>query len=67
MKNAALKLAIALNNLKSNEDGQGILEYSLICALVGVTAAAGLTLLSGAFDSTMTSIITELTGAPPAP
>ena len=43
-----------------SEDGQGLVEYSLILLLVGVAAVAGLTL----FGVSVSSVYTTISGLP---
>lgn len=45
------------------EEGQGMVEYALIIALVAVGLVAGLGLLSGGIDTAFDNIITALTDA----
>ena len=44
----------------SHEEGQGLVEYALIIALVAVLLAAALTAVSGGISSTFSSITTSL-------
>ena len=50
----------------SNEKGQGLVEYGLILALVGVVVAAALTTLAGDITSLFGNIGTKLNPAPAA-
>lgn len=47
----------------SEESGQGMVEYGLIIALIAVVLIAVLAAMSGALDTTFTSIRNALTGA----
>lgn len=50
----------ALQTLRDEEAGQGMVEYALILALVAVVAAAALGPLGTAIGTLFTSITTEL-------
>jgi len=45
------------------EDGQGLVEYALILALVAIIVIAILTLLGPQIGNVFSTIVTELTGA----
>jgi pilus assembly protein Flp/PilA len=45
------------------EEGQALVEYSLILALISVVAVALLTDIGGAVQSTLTTVVTALTPA----
>lgn len=47
IKNWALRKYVALQSHDVEEEGQGLVEYGLIIALVAVVAIAGLRLLGG--------------------
>ena len=47
----------------SEESGQGMVEYGLIIALIAVVLIGVLVAMSGALDTTFTSIKNALTGA----
>jgi pilus assembly protein Flp/PilA len=49
--------------LRRDEDGQGLVEYALIIALVSVVLIAALETLGGGIDEVFSEISTELTGA----
>lgn len=53
-------LAVSEIDLR-NEDGQGMVEYSLILALVSIVVIATLLLLGGQINTTFASIVTRLT------
>jgi pilus assembly protein Flp/PilA len=50
------------NALNRDEEGQGLVEYGLIIALVGILLAASLTALQGQLDTTFDTIVTKLGG-----
>ena len=43
-----------------NDDGQGLVEYALIIALVSIVAIAGLTLLGGKANNTLNNASAHL-------
>ena len=46
--------------LWQNEEGQGLVEYSLIAALVAVAVVAALTLLGGGIQNTLNGVVAAL-------
>ena len=46
--------------LWQNEEGQGLVEYSLIAALVAVAVVAALTLLGGGIQNTLNTVVAAL-------
>jgi pilus assembly protein Flp/PilA len=52
-----------LRSLRDREEGQGLVEYSLIIALVSVALIGALGAFSSAIESVFTTIETTLTGA----
>lgn len=56
-------LAVA-NAVRSEEEGQGLVEYALIIALVAIVLVTALTTLEGGIAGTFTRISTSL--SPPA-
>lgn len=60
MKDMMLKLYIKAQNLLAQDEGQDLVEYALVVALIGLAATAGMrtlaTDLSGAFTSIGTTI-----------
>jgi len=47
-------------NVLKNEEGQGLVEYALIIALVAIALVVGLGLLSNGINGTFTKIIGNL-------
>ncbi|HEV8636938.1 MAG TPA: Flp family type IVb pilin [Chloroflexota bacterium] len=57
------KLYLSLmNRVNRDEQGQGLVEYALIIALVSVLLVAALTTLQGGIDKVFTGIAGTLTG-----
>ncbi len=52
----------SMKNLWQDENGQGMVEYGLIIALVAVVAIAGLTLLGPKLKTMFTNISTQISG-----
>jgi pilus assembly protein Flp/PilA len=57
-----IRLYLALQGLRENEEGQTLVEYALILALVSVTAVAALNALSGGINGIFSKIVTDLGG-----
>lgn len=57
-----IRMYLALTTLRDNEEGQTLVEYALILALVSVTAVAALQALSGGINGIFTKIVTDLGG-----
>ncbi len=49
-------------NARRDEEGQGLVEYALIIALVSITAVAALGLLSGGINGAFGTITGSLVG-----
>jgi len=60
MKDIMLKLYVKAQNLLSSDEGQDLVEYALVIALVALAATAGMKTLasdiSGAFSTVGTTI-----------
>ena len=59
MKNKLSRLTAKLSILL-NEEGQDLIEYALIVALVAFAATAGMSTLAGAINQAFTSVGTTL-------
>jgi pilus assembly protein Flp/PilA len=59
MKDAMLKLYIKIQNLLSQDEGQDLVEYALVVALVALGATAAL----GSLGSKLSSIFGSITSA----
>jgi Flp pilus assembly pilin Flp len=55
-----IRMYLALKSLQTREEGQTLVEYALILALVSVTAVAALDLLSGGINSIFSKIVNDL-------
>lgn len=55
-----LRLYLAAKSLREDEEGQTLVEYALILALVSVTAVAALQALSGGINGIFSKIVTDL-------
>ena len=63
MKNALIALSLDLRNLMSSEDGQDLVEYALVVALIAFAATAGMGTLASDINTAFTNIGTSLTSA----
>ena len=59
MRDLVLKLYIKMQNLRE-ENGQDLIEYALIAALIALAATAGMTALAGKINGAFTSVGTKL-------
>jgi Flp pilus assembly pilin Flp len=55
-----IRLYLALKSLQSGEEGQTLVEYALILALVSVTAVLALNALSGGINGIFSKIVSDL-------
>ena len=60
MKNLIAKLQVAYMNLKSDE-GQDLVEYALLIALIAFACTAGMSSLANSINSAFVSISGKLT------
>lgn len=58
------KLHIAFMNM-SNEEGQDIIEYILLCSMIAFAATAAIHGLAGNINSAFTSIADKISGGGP--
>jgi pilus assembly protein Flp/PilA len=63
MKDKLLMLSIKLRTLLSDEEGQDLIEYALVVALIAFGAVAAMTVLSSDINTAFSSIGTKLTSA----
>ena len=61
MNDMFLKLSVKLQMLMQSEDGQDLVEYALVVALVALAATAGMKSLAGSINTAFTAIGTTLT------
>ena len=60
MRLVPTRLYLALDSLRAHEDGQAMVEYALILALVAVAAVAILQALGGSVSSIFNEINSDL-------
>ncbi len=64
MRNAFLKLYVKAEvmraAIKNNEEGQDLIEYALVVALIALAATAGMGSLANAINSGFTTVATKL-------
>jgi pilus assembly protein Flp/PilA len=63
MKDKLLMLSIKLRTLLSDEEGQDLIEYALVVALIAFGATAAMTTLSSDINAAFSNIGTKLTSA----
>jgi pilus assembly protein Flp/PilA len=60
MKDKLMKLSVKLQVLLLSEEGQDLIEYALVVALIGFAATAGMTTLAGGINTAFGNIATRL-------
>lgn len=64
MNNLLLKLYVKLQELKDREEGQDLVEYALVVALIALSATVGMKALASginhAFDSVSVALATDI-------
>jgi len=60
MKDILLKLYIKFQNLISQDEGQDLVEYALIVALIALAATAGMGTLAKAINTAFSTVGTNL-------
>lgn len=63
MKNKMWALSVKIQNLLSNEDGQDLIEYALVVALIAFAATAAMGTLATNINAAFVGIGTKLTAA----
>ena len=63
MNNILLKMYVRLQDLISHEEGQDLVEYALVVALIALAATAGMNSLASAVNTGFTNIGTTLNSA----
>jgi pilus assembly protein Flp/PilA len=61
MKNKLTLRCIQLRNLISDEQGQDLIEYALVVALIALAATAGMSTVATDINTAFTNIGTKLT------
>ena len=62
MKETLLKLSVKLQTLMLREEGQDLIEYALVVALIAFAATAGMNTVATDINTAFTNIGTTLTG-----
>ncbi len=60
MNNMLLKLYVKFQDLKNNEDGQDLVEYALVVALIAFGSTAGMSSLANGINSAFNTISSQL-------
>jgi len=60
MKNSLLKLYVKFQGLKHGEEGQDLVEYALVVALIALGATAGMKALAGGINGAFQSVSVAL-------
>jgi len=63
MNNLLLKLFVKLQDLASREEGQDLVEYALVVALIAFGATAGMKSLATGINTAFSSISSQLGSA----
>jgi pilus assembly protein Flp/PilA len=59
MNTMLLKMYVKLDNLMSREEGQDLVEYALVVALIALGAVASMKLLAGAISTAFVTVSSE--------
>jgi pilus assembly protein Flp/PilA len=60
MNDTLLKLYVKFQDLASREEGQDLVEYALVVALIAFGATAGMKALAGGLNTAFNNISTQL-------
>ena len=60
MNDMLLKLYVKFQDLKSSEEGQDLVEYALVVALIAFGATAGMGALATGINTAFTNVSTKL-------
>ena len=63
MNNLLLKLYVKFQDLASREEGQDLVEYALVVALIAFGATAGMSALAGGINKAFNTISTTLSSS----
>ena len=61
MNDTLLKLSVKMQTLVMQEEGQDLIEYALVVALIAFAATAGMSSVATAINTAFTNIGTKLT------
>jgi pilus assembly protein Flp/PilA len=61
MKDKLLKLSVKLQVLLMNEEGQDLIEYALVVALIAFAATAGMKSLADSLNAAFSTVGTKVT------
>jgi len=61
MKDTMLKYYIKMQNLLSGDEGQDLVEYALVVALIALAATAGMKTLASDLSTAFSNIGTQIT------
>jgi pilus assembly protein Flp/PilA len=60
MKNKLMLLSIKMQNVLAREEGQDLIEYALVVALIAFAATVGMKSLAGGINTAFSNIATTL-------
>jgi pilus assembly protein Flp/PilA len=60
MNNLLLNLCVKFQGLKNREEGQDLVEYALVVALIAFGATAGMTSLAGGINTEFSNVSARL-------
>jgi pilus assembly protein Flp/PilA len=60
MKNKFLAMCVKIQNKLQSEEGQDLIEYALVVALIAFAATAGMTKLAGGINNAFSNIANTL-------
>jgi pilus assembly protein Flp/PilA len=63
MKEKLWKLSIQIQSILKGEEGQDLIEYALLCALIALAATVGMGTLASDINNGFTTIGSKLTAA----
>jgi pilus assembly protein Flp/PilA len=63
MNTMLIKLYLKLQDLKNNEEGQDLVEYALVVALIAFGATAGMTKLANGINLAFSDVSSDLLSA----
>ena len=63
MHNLLLNLYVKFQNLKTREEGQDLVEYALVVALIAFGATTGMSSLAGGINTAFSNVSSQLVSA----